>query len=338
VDDDTAAPGFSHVPVMRDRVVEVLSAAPPGLFVDATLGGAGHADAVLEANGGLHLLGIDRDDRAIAAATARLARFGDRVDIVRSPFSAIQELVRERTGEGATAVLMDLGVSSPQLDEGERGFTYRQAAPLDMRMDRREHLRADDVVNSYPYHQLRRVIQQHGEERFASRIARSIVEARPIRDTEHLAEVIRAAVPAPARRTGGHPAKRTFQAIRIEVNRELDELATALDGALASLAPGGRMVVLSYHSLEDRMVKQSLRDAETGGCVCPPGLECVCGAEPTVRLLKRGAWKATPEEIEANPRAASVRMRAAEALTPPPFHGDLPDDDTAFGSGVGWAS
>lgn len=213
-------------------------------------------------------------------------------------------------------MLMDLGVSSPQLDEADRGFSYRHAAPLDMRMDREQSVTADTVVNEYPYARLRRVIETFGEERFAARIARAIVDARPVHDTAQLAELVRSAIPAPARRHGGNPAKRTFQAIRMEVNRELDELAEALDGALASLAPGGRIAVLSYHSLEDRMVKASLREAETGGCVCPPGLDCVCGAVPTVRLLKRGAWKATAEEVAANPRASSVRMRAAEALVP----------------------
>lgn len=213
-------------------------------------------------------------------------------------------------------MLFDLGVSSPQLDEMERGFSYRSGAPLDMRMDRRQAFSAVDVVNEYSFPQLARVIETYGEERFARRIARAIVDARPIRDTGHLADVVRSAIPAATRRHGGHPAKRTFQAIRIEVNRELDQLAEALDGAMAVLAPGGRMVVMSYHSLEDRMVKQTLRDAETGGCTCPPALPCVCGAEPTVRLLKRGAWKADEAEVALNRRAESVRVRAAERLIP----------------------
>jgi len=309
-----AIPSFAHVPVLRDRIVELLRVVPDGLYVDATLGGGGHAEAVLDAHPGLRLLGIDRDDVAITAATRRLARFGDRVEIVRSHFDQLGELVRQRTDQGASAVLMDLGVSSPQLDVAERGFTYRAAAPLDMRMDRRQPVTAEVVVNDYPFAQLRRVIETYGEERFASRIARSIVDARPVLDTAQLAEIVRDAIPAPARRTGGHPAKRTFQAIRIEVNRELEQLADALDGALAHLAPGGRVAVMSYHSLEDRLVKQRLRDAETGGCECPPGLDCVCGAVPTVRLLKRGAWKATAEEIAENPRAESVRLRAAEGV------------------------
>ncbi len=305
---------FQHEPVLVERVVELLRVVPDGLYVDATLGGGGHAEAVLRAHPGLRLLGLDRDDAAIEAAARRLAPFGDRVEIVRSGFDRIEPLVRERTDQGASAVLMDLGVSSPQLDVAERGFSYRAAAPLDMRMDRRQAVTADDVVNGYDADELTRVIRTYGEERYAARIARAIVAARPITDTEQLAEIVRDAIPAPARRSGGHPAKRTFQAIRIEVNRELDQLAEALDGALAVLAPGGRLAVMSYHSLEDRLVKQALRDAETGGCVCPPGLPCACGAEPTVRLLKRGAWTAPPDERERNPRAASVRLRAAERL------------------------
>jgi 16S rRNA (cytosine1402-N4)-methyltransferase len=308
-------PAFAHTPVLLDRVVDLFRDVPDGLYVDATLGGGGHAEAVLRSHPGLRLLGLDRDDAAIAAASRRLAAFGDRVEIVRSGFDRIEPLVRERTNQGASAVLMDLGVSSPQLDEAERGFSYRAAAPLDMRMDRRQARSALEVVNDYEFAELARVLREYGEERYAGRIARAIVAARPLADTAQLAEIVRDAIPAPARRTGGHPAKRTFQAIRIEVNRELDQLADALEGALAVLAPGGRIAVLSYHSLEDRMVKAALRDAETGGCVCPPTLPCACGAEPTVRLLKRGAWSADAEEAERNPRAESVRLRAAERIS-----------------------
>lgn len=309
-----ADPPFDHVPVQLDRVVQLLADVPDGLFVDATLGGGGHAAAVLVAHPGLRLLGLDRDDVAIAAAGRRLAPFGDRVEIVRTGFDRIEHLVRERSEQGASAVLMDLGVSSPQLDEAERGFSYRSGAPLDMRMDRRQALSALDVVNEYPYAELARVIAEHGEERYARRIARAVVEARPVADTTELAEIVRSAIPAPARRTGGHPAKRTFQAIRIEVNSELEQLAEALEGAISVLVPGGRLAVLSYHSLEDRLVKSTFREAETGGCTCPQGLPCVCGAEPTVRLLKRGAWTADPEEVAANRRSGSVRLRAVERL------------------------
>lgn len=210
--------------------------------------------------------------------------------------------------------MIDLGVSSHQLDVAERGFSYRDSAPLDMRMNRTQMLDASVVVNEYSEADLAGVIRRFGEERFAGRIAGAIVAARPITDTATLADVVRNAIPAAARRHGGHPAKRTFQAIRIEVNAELDQLVAALDGAISSLAPGGRLAVLSYHSLEDRLVKDAFREAETGGCVCPPKLPCACGAEPTVRLLRRGAWKASPQEIEQNPRARSVRMRAVERL------------------------
>lgn len=313
--DDHPDPEFVHVPVLLDRVVDLFGEVPPGLYVDATLGGGGHAEAVLSANPGLRLLGLDRDDRATRAAGRRLVPFGDRVEIVRTGFDRIAELVRERTDEGASAVLMDLGVSSPQLDEAERGFSYRAAAPPDMRMDRRQALSALDVVNEYEYPELARVIREFGEERYASRIARAIVDARPLLDTEQLADVVREAIPAPARRSGGHPAKRTFQGIRIEVNRELEQLADALDGAISILAPGGRLAVMSYHSLEDRMVKATMREAATGGCVCPPGLPCACGATPTVRLLKRGAWTASADEVESNRRSESVRLRAVERLS-----------------------
>lgn len=311
---------FHHVPVLVDRVVELFSVVPDGLYVDATLGGGGHAAAVLAAHPGLQLLGIDRDDVAISAATERLAPFGDRVHIVRAGFAELERIVRERpdlSDQGVSAVLMDLGVSSPQLDQMDRGFSYRSDAPLDMRMDRRQGFSADDVVNGYEYSALVRVIRDHGEERFATRIARAIVDARPILDSAQLMEVVRNAIPAAARRTGGHPAKRTFQAIRIEVNQELDQLATALDGALSVLQPGGRLAVMSYHSLEDRLVKDELLEASTGGCVCPAGLPCACGAEPTVRLIKRGAWKASDDEIAANRRAESVRLRAVERLGEP---------------------
>ncbi len=307
-------PDFRHVPVLRDRIVDLFRDVPDGLYVDATLGGGGHALAILDAHPGLRLLGLDRDAAACEAAAVRLAPHGGRVEIVRTGFDQLERLVMERTTEGASAVLMDLGVSSPQLDDAERGFSYRAAGPLDMRMDRRQATSALDVVNEYPYPQLVRVIETYGEERHARRIGRAIVDARPIADTAQLAEVVKEAVPAAARRTGGHPAKRTFQAIRIEVNRELEQLTDALDGALAALAPGGRLAVISYHSLEDRAVKGALRQAETGGCVCPSGLPCACGAEPTVKLLKRGGWTPDADEVEDNPRARSARLRAAERL------------------------
>jgi 16S rRNA (cytosine1402-N4)-methyltransferase len=310
---------FQHVPVLADRVVELLSVVPDGRFVDATVGGGGHAALLLGAHPGLHLLGIDRDDVALRAATRRLEQFGERARLVRGGFADLAQLVRDHPDplrppdrQGVSAVLIDLGVSSPQLDVEERGFSYRGSGPLDMRMDRRQGFTADDVVNGYDYASLVRVIRDHSEERFAPRIARAIVEARPIRDASHLVEVVRAAIPAATRRTGGHPAKRTFQAIRMEVNAELDQLADALDGAISVLQPGGRLAVLAYHSLEDRMVKDAFRDAATGGCTCPSDLPCACGAEPTVRLIRRGAWSASDEEIASNRRAESARLRVVE--------------------------
>ncbi|MFM7510034.1 MAG: 16S rRNA (cytosine(1402)-N(4))-methyltransferase RsmH [Actinomycetota bacterium] len=315
---------FHHVPVLLDRVVELLAAVPDGRFVDATLGGGGHAAAVLAAHPGLELIGIDRDDAALAAAAVRLAPFSDRTQLVRASAGDLLEVVgdhppvhRSTNRKGVSAVLLDLGVSSPQLDHADRGFSYRSAGPLDMRMDRSQGFTADDVVNHYDYAALARIIRDNSDERFASRIARAIVAARPIEDSAHLARVVRDAIPAAARRTGGHPAKRTFQAIRMEVNAELDQLAAALDDAVALLQPGGRLAVLAYHSLEDRMVKDRFADAASGGCECPVGLPCVCGAEPTVRLLRRGAWKASAEEVAVNRRAESVRLRAVERLGEP---------------------
>lgn len=316
-DQPPPAGAFQHTPVLLERVVGLFADLPPGLYVDATLGGGGHAEAVLDANPGLHLLGIDRDEVAIAAAGERLERFGNRVQILHSGFNELGPIIENTTSEGARAVLMDLGVSSPQLDTEDRGFSYRVAGPLDMRMDRSGGITANEVVNEYSFASLRRVLERYGDERFATRIARAIVDSRPVMDTAELAEIIRNAIPAPARRRGGHPAKRSFQAIRMEVNSELDQLADALDAALTHLAPGGRLAVMAYHSGEDRMVKAAMREAETGGCVCPPGLDCVCGAEPTVRLLKRGAWKASDAEVELNRRAESVRLRAVEALGDP---------------------
>jgi 16S rRNA (cytosine1402-N4)-methyltransferase len=205
-------------------------------------------------------------------------------------------------------------VSSPQLDRGERGFSHRFDAPLDMRMDTTRGRTAADIVNSYDERELVRMLHQHGDERHATRIARAIVKSRPITTTSELVELIKSAVPAPARRTGGHPATRTFQALRIEVNEELDVLQPALEAAIALLAPGGRCAVLAYHSGEDRIVKHTFREAATGGCTCPPGLPCACGAVPTVRLLKRGAWKPSKDEIARNRRSESARLRAVEKL------------------------
>ena len=301
---------FEHEPVMAAEVVDLFAPVPAGTVVDATLGGAGHARALLDAHPHLRITGLDQDPAAIAAASERLAPYGERATVVHARFDRIAEVV-----DGpVSGVLFDLGVSSVQLDVAERGFSHRFDAPLDMRMDTTAARSAHDVINGYDEHELARVLRQHGDERFATRIAKAIVANRPIDTTGRLVEVIRDAIPAPARRKGGHPATRSFQAVRIEVNEELDVLPTALEAALALLVPGGRCAVLAYPSGEDRIVKAILRDAATGGCTCPPGLPCACGAVPTVRLLKRGAWKPTAAEIARNPRAESARLRAVEKL------------------------
>jgi 16S rRNA (cytosine1402-N4)-methyltransferase len=305
---------FGHRPVMVDEVVGLLAPAPPGTVVDATVGGAGHARALLEAAGHLAVLGLDRDPVAVAAASLALAPFGPRASVRRARFDRLREVAADEGLDALSGVLFDLGVSSPQLDRPERGFSHRGDGPLDMRMDPDEPRTAGDVVNTLPAADLARLLRTYGDERYAGRIARAIVAARPLRTTGELAEVVRDAIPAPARRRGGHPARRTFQAVRIEVNSELAVLPGALDTAVDLLAPGGRCVVLAYHSGEDRIVKDRFREAATGGCTCPPGLPCTCGAEPRVRLLKRGAWKPSADEVAANPRAGSARLRAVEKL------------------------
>ncbi len=302
-----------HVPVMGSEVVDVLRPVPVGVIVDATLGAGGHAAALLEAVPEHSLLGLDRDDAALAVAGERLAPFGDRVTLRQANFDRLDEVV-DRPVSG---VLFDLGVSSMQLDQPERGFSYRGDGPLDMRADRRQTTTAADVVNGYDEASLARVIARHGEERFARRIARAIVAARPLSTTGELAEVVREAIPAAARRRGGHPAKRTFQAIRIEVNGELVHLGASIDAALDLLVPGGRCVVLAYHSGEDRIVKDRFNEAVTGGCTCPPGLPCACGAVPRGRLVWRGARRPGPAELAANPRSESARLRAIEKLETP---------------------
>ena len=310
--------GFEHRPVMLDEIVELFRPVPPGLVVDATVGGGGHARALLEALPEHRLLGLDRDAEALVAANVTLSGFADRVILRRARFDRLEAMVREAGDQPVVAVLFDLGVSSPQVDQADRGFSYSQDAPLDMRMDRSQSLTAADVINTYPVERLTSLLYDYGDERFAGRIANAIVAARPLSSTAQLVDVIRDAIPAPARRRGGHPAKRTFQALRIEVNSELDVLGPALDQAIDVLVPGGRGAVLAYHSGEDRIVKDRLRTAETGGCVCPPGMPCVCGATPKVRLLRRGARKPSAAEVATNRRAESARLRAFEKLSMEP--------------------
>jgi 16S rRNA (cytosine1402-N4)-methyltransferase len=303
---------------MPREVVELLLPVPDGLIIDCTVGGGGHAALLLEARPDVRLLGIDRDADAVLAARARLESFGSRARVVQSGFEQLRELV-ERHGEGeqVMGILLDLGVSSAQLDRPERGFSYRHSAPLDMRMDARQTLTAADVVNGYSEAELASVISRYGEERFARRIARSIVGARPLSTTRQLVDIIRDAIPAPARRRGGHPAKRTFQAIRMEVNRELPNLADGLDESVHVIGPHGRVLVLAYHSLEDRMVKQTFsRWAGKDAAAQEPRKLPIAG-EPTpgvVRLLTRRALRPSPEEVTRNPRAESARLRAVERL------------------------
>ncbi len=312
---------FSHQPVMAGEVVDLFRPVPPGLIVDATLGGGGHSRALLAALPGASILGIDRDPKAVAASSVALAEFGNRVIIRRKRFDHLAELVRDvpKTPQGASGpsgVLFDLGVSSPQLDVAERGFSYRRDAKLDMRMDPSSGRSAAELIDDLSEDELTELFIDNGEGRFARRIARAIVKARPLKTTGQLADVVRSAIPAATRRTGGHPARRVFQAVRIAVNEELEQLASALDAALELLAPGGRCVVISYHSGEDRLVKSVFNRAVTGGCVCPPSLPCVCGAEPTYRFVVRGAKRPTDEEIGRNHRAEGARLRVIERLTP----------------------
>jgi len=313
---------FPHQPVMAAEVIALLSEVPDGLVLDATLGGAGHGRALLEAAPGIRLLGIDRDPMAVAAATGELAKFGDRAIIRRARFDSLGDVVRQVQDElgtpddqrGLTGVLFDLGVSSPQLDVAERGFSYRRDAPLDMRMDPTVGRTGADVVNESSENTLVELFADNGETRFARRIARAIIAARPISTTGQLADIVREAIPAATRRTGGHPARRVFQAIRIAVNEELDQLHTGLDAALGLLRPGGRCVVISYHSGEDRLVKTTFTSAVTDDCHCPPGLPCVCGADPQFRLVNRGSRRPSDSEVTANHRAEAARLRVVERL------------------------
>jgi len=311
MDSSDSASVFNHRPVMISEVVDTASDAPRGLFLDATVGGAGHAQAILEACPDLGLIGLDRDPNALSAAGAKLARFGDRVALRRVRFDRLGEVL---TGLGCTSLsgfLFDLGVSSPQLDVAERGFSFRNDGPLDMRMDPDAPTTAADVVNTYNHGQLAQILHRHADEKFASRIAEAIISARPIDRTVHLAEVVVSAIPAPARRKGGHPAKRTFQAIRIEVNDELRVIEPALETALDALGVGGRGMVLTYHSGEDRVVSRLFRQRSESQD--PPGLP-VEVAKPDFRVIRPSARKPQPEELAQNPRASSARLRSIERL------------------------
>jgi len=308
-----------HVPVLLDRVLTLLAPAltgGPRTAVDATLGMGGHSEALLAAHPELTLVGLDRDRQAIELAGERLARFGDRVRLVHAVYDELPDVLAELGIPRVDGVLLDLGVSSLQLDEAARGFSYSRSAELDMRMDQTSGLTAAEVLNTYPAGELIRILRDFGEERFAKRIVSSVIRRRerePLRTSDELVELLYEAVPAASRRTGGHPAKRTFQALRIEVNGELDALRNVLPSALEAIGVGGRLVVLSYHSLEDRLVKRALTPATSS--TTPPGLPVeLPGHEARWRLLTRGAEVATEQEVADNPRAASVRLRAAERI------------------------
>ncbi len=308
---------FEHDPVMVDEIAAIFDAVPAGTIVDATLGGGGHSAALLSRRADIDILGIDQDADAIQAALERLSEFADRVRTSRRRFDQLDEAMEEHGVTEISGALFDLGVSSPQLDRPERGFSYRNDGPVDMRMDSEQQWSGDDVVNGYDEHELTRIIRQHGDERFARRVAKAIVAARPIESTTQLAEVVTSAIPAAARRTGGHPAKRTFQAIRIEVNGELDVLPGALDQAVAATSTGGRIAVLSYHSGEDRIAKQRFAEA-AGACDCPHDLPCVCGAVQTVRVVRGIPKRASSDEQARNRRARSALLRVVEKIDATP--------------------
>lgn len=304
---------FSHDPVMVREITEVFAAVPNGVVVDATLGGAGHAVALLEAHPGLKILGLDRDPAALEASAERLRAFGDRASWQHRRFDDLDAAMEQAGIDELSGALFDLGVSSHQFDSGERGFSYRYEAPLDMRMDTTENTTAADIVNNASEAEIARLLRDFSDEKFSGRIARAIIAARPIQTTSELAEVVASAIPAPARRRGGHPAKRTFQALRIALNRELEILPNAIDAAVRRTKVGGRVAVLSYHSGEDRIVKARFKQLSTGGCECPSQLPCGCGAKSTVRLV-RASSKPSADEQSKNPRSTSARLRVAEVI------------------------
>lgn len=304
---------FAHTTVLKTEAVDGLSVKKGGLYVDMTLGGGGHSEEILLRGG--NVIGIDQDSTALKAASERLAGFGEAFRPVKSNFRAIKSVLETLNIQKVDGIVMDLGVSSPQLDDASRGFSYMQDAPLDMRMDRETAFSAKDVVNGYSESELCAVIREYGEERWAKRISAFIVNARrekPIETTGELVSIIKAAVPKGARRDGPHPAKRTFQAIRIAVNRELDVLEEALKDGLDVLGVGGRFSVITFHSLEDRIVKNAFAAAATG-CTCPKEYPvCVCGKKPTAKLISRKPILPSEEELTENPRARSAKLRIAE--------------------------
>ena len=311
---------FTHRPVLLDECIQALNIRPDGIYVDGTLGRAGHSREIARRLTTGRLICVDRDDAALEAAKDRLADWMDKVTLVHSNFERIGAIVRDLGLTGVDGMLFDLGVSSPQLDDGSRGFSYMADAPLDMRMDRSEGLTAADVVNGWSQEELRRILFQYGEERCAGQIAAAIVrrrEDKPIETTLELVEIIKSAMPAKALREKQHPAKRSFQAIRIAVNDELASVDRMLRGAVPCLNQGGRLAVITFHSLEDRIVKTGLAEFAKG-CTCPPDFPvCVCGKTPDVKLVNKKPILPTQEEIEENPRARSAKLRVAEKLKAP---------------------
>ncbi|MEE1037886.1 MAG: 16S rRNA (cytosine(1402)-N(4))-methyltransferase RsmH [Eubacterium sp.] len=308
---------FKHKSVLLDECIENLNIKPDGIYVDGTLGGGGHSSVICQhlSEDGL-LIGIDRDTDALKAASARLEKYNCRKIFVQSNYSDIKNVLREHGIEGIDGALLDLGVSSFQLDNAERGFSYMQKAPLDMRMSQDDTFTAYDVVNEYSESDLFKIIKKYGEEKWASRIAKFIVEARkeePIEDTEHLVDIIKSAIPAKARREGPHPAKRTFQAIRIEVNDELGQLERAVGDFCDVLNPEGRLCIISFHSLEDRIVKDIFNE-RFDPCTCPKGFPCICGKEPEIKKITRKPIISNEEELEENPRARSAKLRVVEKI------------------------
>ena len=309
---------FGHKPVLLEECLTALHIKPDGVYVDGTLGRAGHSVEIAKRlTGGGRLICLDRDETAIAAAKVRLADYMDRVTLVHSNFSRLGEVLAELGVSGADGMLFDLGVSSPQLDEAQRGFSYMADAPLDMRMDRDQSLTAYEIVNNWPREELKSILYEYGEERFAPQIAAAIERVRtdhPIETTLELVDIIRSAMPPSALREKQHPAKRSFQAIRIAVNDELGELPPMLKAAAEQLHAGGRLAVISFHSLEDRIIKKTLQELATG-CTCPPSFPvCVCGHKPKIKILTKKPIIATREEVEENPRSRSAKLRVAERV------------------------
>ena len=308
---------FHHISVLLEECLDGLNIKPDGIYVDGTLGGAGHSSQIAKRLTTGRLIGIDRDPVALKAAGERLAPYGDKVTLVHSNFCRIADVLDALNIDAVDGILLDLGVSSPQLDDGSRGFSYMVDAPLDMRMNNGDALTAEIIVNTWSYEQIRRILFDYGEERYAPQIAAAICrrrEEKPIHTTLELVDIIRSAMPAAALREKQHPAKRSFQAIRIAVNDELGAVREVMDAAIPRLKPGGRLAIITFHSLEDRIVKNGMAEAAKG-CTCPPSFPvCICGKKPLVKLISRKPIVASDEELELNPRSRSAKLRVCEKM------------------------